>query len=213
VAAPGTSRRPRSGEGPPPADARRQAIVEAASRSIARHGIAGLRVQQVAAEAGVSVALLYYHYGDRNGLVKAAFEYASEQAPSTALRVAADSGSGYQTLETALLSELDDSPVVRDAAIVWGEVSARAAVDPDFRPIVAAITQAWAATVAEVIERGMGDGSIRDVGDPSALAQRVITLVDGLCVRWLAGALTLSEARELLRSALRDNLLPRELPS
>jgi AcrR family transcriptional regulator len=161
----------------------------------------------------VSVALLYYHYGDRNGLVKAAFEYASEQAPSTALRVAADSSSGYQTLETALLSELDDSPVVRDAAIVWGEVSARAAVDPDFRPIVATITQAWAATVAEVIERGMGDGSIRDVGDPSALAQRVITLVDGLCVRWLAGALTLSEARELLRSALRDNLLPRELPS
>jgi AcrR family transcriptional regulator len=213
VAAPRTSRRPRSVEASPASDERRQAIVEAAARSIARHGIAGLRVQQVAAEAGVSVALLYYHYGDRNGLVKAAFEYASEQAPSTALRVAADSRSGYQALETALLAELDDDPVVRDAAIVWGEVSARAAVDPDFRPIVATITRAWAVTVAGVIERGMGDGSIRDVGDPGALAQRVITLVDGLCVRWLAGALTLDEARELLRSALRDNLLPRRLPS
>lgn len=192
-----------------PSDGRRQAIVEAAARSIARHGIAGLRVQQVAAEAGVSVALLYYHYGDRTGLVKAAFEYASERAPSTALRVAADSGSGYQALEAALLAELDDEPVVRDAAIVWGEVSARAAVDPDFRPIVATITRAWAATVADVIERGMEDGSIRAVAASSEMAQRVITLVDGLCARWLAGALTLAEARELLRSALRDNLLPR----
>lgn len=211
AASPVTSRRPRSGEDPSPPDGRRQAIVEAAARSIARYGIAGLRVQQVAVEAGVSVALLYYHYGDRTGLVKAAFEYASEKAPSTALRVAADSRSGYQALEAALLAELDDEPAVRDAAIVWGEVSARAAVDSEFRPIVATITRAWAATVADVIERGMEDGSIRAVAGSSEMAQRVITLVDGLCARWLAGALTLAEARELLRSALRDNLLPRGL--
>lgn len=191
-------------------EGRRQAIVEAAARSIARDGIAGLRVQQIAAEAEVSVALIYYHYGDRNGLIKAAFEHASEQAPSTALRVAADSRRGYEVLEATMLAELDDDPAVRDAAIVWGEVSARAAVDPDLRPIVARITRDWAATVAGVIERGIADGSIRAVDEPGEIAQRVITLVDGLCVRWLAGALTLDEARRLLRGALRDVLHPEE---
>lgn len=187
---------------------RRQQIAEVAARSIARQGIDGLRVEQVAAELGVSVALLYYHYGDRNGLVKAAFEYASEQAPSTALRVVGDERPGYDVLVDALLAELDEDPAVRDAAIVWGEVSARAAVDPDLRASVNAITHEWAETVAAVIERGVADGSIRAMKDPLMLAQRLVILVDGLVGRWLAEALTLDEAREVLRCALREDLPP-----
>lgn len=190
-------------------DERRQRIAEAAARSISHRGIDGLRVEQIAAEVGVSVSLLYYHYGDRNGLIKAAFEFASEQAPSTALRVAADERCGYDTLVDALLSELDDDPTVREAAIVWGEVNARAAVDPDLRPNVNSITREWALTVARVIERGIADGSIREVEDTMMLAQRLVILVDGLCARWLSEALTTAEARALLMSALRDSLAPR----
>jgi AcrR family transcriptional regulator len=191
-------------------DSRRQAIIEAAARSIARYGIAGLRVEKVAAEAGVSVALLYYHFGERAGLVRAAFTYASEQAPSTALRIATDSRTGYEAVETALLMELDEQPRVRDAAVVWGEVSARAAFDEELRPAVRAVTSAWASTVAEAIARGLADNSIRSDVQPEEAAQILVTLVDGLCVRWLAGAMSLADARKLLRGAVRDRLLPRE---
>lgn len=189
-------------------DERRQRIAEAAARSISRRGIDGLRVERVASEVGVSVSLLYYHYGDRNGLIKAAFEYASEQAPSTALRVAGDQRPGYDVIVDALLSELDDDPDVREAAIVWGEVSARAAVDADLRPSVNSITREWAEAVAKVIERGIEDGSIREVEDTMMLAQRLVILVDGLCARWLSEALTTAEARILLMDALRNNLAP-----
>jgi AcrR family transcriptional regulator len=181
---------------------RRQRILAAAADAIARNGITGMRVEEVAAAAGVSTPLLYYHFGNRTGLVNAAFEYASEQAPSTSLRVASDTRSGYEALEDALLAELDDRASVRDYAIVWGDVSAAAVFDAELRPAVRRVTREWQATVAAAIERGIADGSIRDEVDPDAVAELLIVLVDGFCVRWLSDSLDLSRARALLGLAL-----------
>jgi len=199
-----------SGEEGPVASAegRREAILDAAAKAIAAGGMADLRVEQVAAEAGVSVALIYYHFGDRRGLAKAAFVLASERAPSTVLAVSSDPRSGFEALEAALMAELDDTQEVRDAAIVWGEAGARAAYDADFEPIVGEITGWWVDTVKATIARGVSDGSIRPDVDTEASAQLLVTLVDGLCIRWLAGALPLTSARRLLGQAIKDQLLP-----
>jgi len=187
---------------------RRTAILNAAAHAIAVRGIADLRVEQVAAEAGVSVALIYYHFGDRLGLARAAFGLASERAPSTELLIDSDDRTGFEALEAALMAELDDSQEVRDAAVVWGEAAARAAYDGEFQPVVGEITRSWVLTVKQAIGRGVDDGSIRADVDPEATAQILITLVDGLCIRWLAQALPLASAQELLRGAIRESLLP-----
>jgi len=68
------------------------------------------------------------------------------------------------------------------------------------------VTEAWSATVADAISRGKEDGSIRVGIDPKQAAEVLITLVDGLCNRWLAGAMERERARELLVAALRDTL-------
>lgn len=195
----------RQGEGPETGDGgarSRQAILAVAAGMIARHGIHGLRVERVAKEAGVSTALLYYHFGNRSGLVNAAFEYASELAPSTALRLASDDQSGYEAVAAALLAELDESPGVRDFSVVWGDVSANAVFEPELRPSVRTITRAWRMTVAETIDRGIKDGSIRSDVDPDEAAELLIVLVDGFCIRWLSGSLELERARQLLSKVL-----------
>lgn len=184
------------------ADNRRSRILAAAAHAIAHHGIAGMRVEDVAADAGVSTPLLYYHFGNRTGLVNAAFEFASDQAPSTSLRIASDTRTGYQALEDALLAELDDDAAVREYAIVWGDVSAAAVFDADLRPAVGRVTSEWQGTVAGAIERGIADGSIRGDVDPDPVAELLIVLVDGFCVRWLSDSLELDRARDLLRLAL-----------
>jgi AcrR family transcriptional regulator len=171
---------------------------------IARHGISGLRVEEVAAEAGVSTALLYYHFHSRAGLVEAAFEMASERAPSTALRVASDGRSGYEALEGALLAELDPKPSVRAYAIVWGEATTRAVFDDELRPRVRALTHAWGQTVAGAIARGIEDGSISADVVPEDAADVLIGLVDGFSARWLSGSLELERAQDLLRIAVRQ---------
>jgi AcrR family transcriptional regulator len=185
---------------------RREAILTAAARVIARSGVRGLRVEEVASEAGVSPPLLYYHFASRQGLIRAALERASDKAPSAALRADAGPASGYEAVEEALLAELDEERAVRDNAIVWGEVSATAVFEPELREDVKRVTEAWSGTVADAIRRGMEDGSIRAGIEPGQAAEVLITLVDGLCNRWLAGAMERQRARELLVATLHDTL-------
>jgi AcrR family transcriptional regulator len=191
-----------------PAD-RREAILVAAARVISQRGVRGLRVEEVASEAGVSPPLLYYHFASRQGLIRAALERASDKAPSATLRGSASDGDGYAALEAALLAELDDDRTVRDNAVVWGEVSASAVFEPELRDDVRRVTATWSAIVADAIRRGIEDGSIRPGIDPDQAAEILITLVDGLCNRWLAGAMERKRARELLVAGLRETLAAR----
>ncbi len=111
---------------------------------------------------------------------------------STALR-APSTESGYEAVSTALLNELSEDPEVRDNAIVWGEVSASAVFEPELREDVRHVAEAWSATVAEEIRRGLADGPVREGIDADQAAEVLIALVDGLCNRWLAGAMRWSE--------------------
>lgn len=186
--------------------ARREAILAAAARLISRHGVRGLRVEEVAAEAGVSAPLLYYHFTSRQGLIRAALGRAGDRAPSSALRDKSGAGDGYGAVRDALLAELSEDQPVRDNAVVWGEVSASAVFEPELRAEVARVTAEWKAVVATAIARGIEDGSIRADIDPEQVAELLTTLVDGLCNRWLGQTLTLERARELLAFAIERSL-------
>ena len=76
--------RPRDGN---PAETRRE-ILKAAEESFAAYGFAGATTRVVAARAGVNVATLHYHFGNKEGLYRAVIE----QAVSGALPVADGSG-------------------------------------------------------------------------------------------------------------------------
>jgi AcrR family transcriptional regulator len=201
-----TARRRRVNRPDPIERGNRGAIVRAAAKAIARSGVRGMRIEEVAADADVSPALLYYHFENRAGLVRAALEHASELAPSTALRERRSDGNGYERLEAALLRELDDEGEVREAAVVWGEVSASAVFDPELRDAVRRVNEEWRGHVTDGIRAGVEDGSIRSGVDADAVADTLISLIDGLCARWLAGALERERGRDLLRATLRETL-------
>lgn len=67
----GSDRRPRDPAG------RRQAIVEAAERVIARQGLGGLSHRRVAAEANVPVGSTTYYFNDLDALREAALAHAA----------------------------------------------------------------------------------------------------------------------------------------
>lgn len=150
----------------------------------------------------MSPPLLYYHFASRSGLIRAALEHASEQAPSTALRRSPTGKDGYTAVRTALMAELDDDRAIRENAVVWGEISASAVFEPALRDDVRRVSEEWCANVSEGIRRGTDDGSITIRSEPDEVAQILITLVDGLCARWLSGAIERERARELLGGAI-----------
>ncbi|HEX6037623.1 TetR/AcrR family transcriptional regulator [Longimicrobium sp.] len=61
-----------------PEEQRRGEILKAAYRVAARERLAGLTGRAVAAEAGVSSGLVFFHFGDRDGLLVALLEWLLE---------------------------------------------------------------------------------------------------------------------------------------
>lgn len=176
-------------------------ILEAAARVIARRGVRGLRVEELAAEAGVSTGLIYYHFKDRTGILRHTLEFINERAERyTAAR--AEGGaplSPREELDEALLLEFQDSPEVRENSTAWGELRASAVFDPALREDLARATLVWVQDVAGLL------GRVRPLVPAASLAaaaERLTALLEGLSMRWLSGGLSLEHARGLVREAV-----------
>ena len=65
--------------GRPSDQAKRQTIIEAASRRFFDEGFAATSIEQVAADAGVSKVTIYNHFGDKRALFTAAVELECEK--------------------------------------------------------------------------------------------------------------------------------------
>lgn len=179
--------------------------MEGAARVIARRGVRGLRVEELAVEAGVSTALIYYHFKDRAGILRATLEFINDRAGRyTTDRDPADPPLDAQgELEQTLLLEFQDDPAVRENSTAWGELRASAVFDPDLREDLAGATRVWIREVSELL------GQVRPMAPAAALssaAERLTALVEGLSSRWLSGSLPLTHARELMVSSINAEL-------
>ncbi|MFE3104075.1 TetR/AcrR family transcriptional regulator [Nocardia tengchongensis] len=180
---------------------RQTQILEAAIRVIAQDGVRGLRIEKLAAEAGVSTALIYYHFKDRAGVLHSALGFINDQAQRYTDDAFAHTNP-RAALEQMLLLELQNVPDVRNNSIAWGELRASAVFSDDLRDQLRATTQEWVDETATLIDRAREAGlAVRDV-NPTAAAERLTALVEGLSERWLSGSLSLERARELLSGAV-----------
>lgn len=177
---------------------RKERILAATCAVIARRGIEAFEVKDVAEVADVTPQLLYYHFRNRRDLIRAALEYAAEQAPSVNLLRHDSDLTGFEAVRNALLAEFDDEPRVRNLNLIWNEVAAIATQNPEFHADVAQVTSRWGEQVTIGVLRGIADGSIESELGPGDLAQVITCAVEGLSQRWLAGLISQDEARQNL---------------
>ncbi|MYT94778.1 TetR family transcriptional regulator [Streptomyces sp. SID8359] len=176
-------------------------ILEASARVIARRGVRGLRVEELAAEAGVSTALIYYHFKDRTGILLKTLEFINNRAERYTTHCDPDAGplSPREELDQTLLLELQDTTEVRENSSAWGELRASAVFDEVLREDLARATLVWIQEVAALL------GGVRPTApaaDLAAAAERLTALLEGLSMRWLSGTLRISHARTLMSEAI-----------
>ncbi|MEU5164197.1 helix-turn-helix domain-containing protein [Streptomyces sp. NPDC020875] len=180
-------------------------ILEAAARVIARRGVRGLRVEELAAEAGVSTALIYYHFKDRTGVLRRTLEFINDRAEryTTVLDPGTPPPTPREELERALLLEIQDEAEVRENSAAWGELRASAVFEEALREDLARATLVWVQEIAALL------GGVEPMAPAPALAasaERLTALLEGLSTRWLSGAIRTDHARELVRGAVAAEL-------
>ena len=182
---------------------RQKTILEAAAQCIARNGVRGLRVQDVANQAGVSTSLLYYHFKDREGLLAATLEHINGTASD--YRDAGPVGAtALERLEAHLLGEIQDVDQVWANSVAWNELRASAVFEPEIAGPLAQTTAVWNVDITALIEAAQTEDGLATNTDPRKAAIVLTALVEGLSGRWLTGELDAEEARELLRASIRS---------
>lgn len=173
----------------------RERILDACERTIAETGLRGFRMTAVAREAGVSIGLLSYHFGDRDGLLQAALNRVNE---GTTLRASRDphAVTPLAELESLLCSEFGEEPHVRAGSIVWNELRAAAVFAPAQAAALSSSTGSWQETVRILSAQAF------PARDASLVALVLTSLVEGLSGRWLTGQIGVDEAREAIHEAI-----------
>lgn len=181
---------------------RQLVILEAAARLVARRGVRGLRMEELAAEAGVSTGLLYYHFKDRSTLLRRTLEFVNERAGAYTDEPTPAGASPRERLERKLLLELQDRPKVVENSKAWGELRASALFEQELQDVLLVSTQGWNDEIAELITQVEDAGGEIDQEMCGAAAARLTTMVEGLSQRWLSGSMSLSDAQDLLRGGI-----------
>lgn len=178
---------------------KREAILQSSAHEIAQSGIRGMRVGTVAANAGVSTALLYYHFTDRAGLLDAALQYMTAQSQFYRSRLDAPGDTPWNRLLNHMAQEFQEDAVVRETTMAWNELRASSVYEPELRKSMSAATRVWREEISEAIREMQADGELAASLDPAAAALVLVALMEGLGGQWICGEITEIEAQSLIR--------------
>lgn len=186
----------------------RERILDAACDVIAEHGIDDVRIARIATLAGVSPALVHYHFATREALLAEALEHSFELLGD--FRTVAADSEGW-TAARKLGWMIDQSlpfPGMGDREwALWLELWSRAARQRELRAVAGRLYARYDAWIGEVVEEGVARGEVPPC-DARAVTQRLIAAIDGTGLRVLVDdpAMTLERARSLVVAGIAQAL-------
>jgi AcrR family transcriptional regulator len=186
----------------------RDRILAAAVGQIAREGIDGVRIARIAMDAGVSTALVHYHFASREALLAEALEYSYARAADVRIESDRPEGaSGAERLQSMIEQCLPSTPALQEDWVLWVELWLRAVRHPELRPVAEELYARLRGWFADEIQTGIRNGEFRRC-DPEEVADRTLALLDGFGVRTLIGDSTmpLERARRAVASSLARDL-------
>jgi AcrR family transcriptional regulator len=161
------------------ADVRREEILRAAAAVVGRQGFARTRAADVAAELGISTALVFYHFDSKERLLSEAFDLAAEEDLERLERAVTRNADATRRLRTVLRMYLPTGSGmgwVRDID-AWSE----GLFTPEIRDACRRLDARWRSALERVVVDGVQSGEFT-CDDPKAAALRIAVMLDGLAV-------------------------------
>ena len=166
----------------------RTRILAAAMRQIAERGYGGMRLADVAVDAGVSLGLVQHYFGTRTGLLQAAFETGTEVNLRRAREIAHGPGTPSERLTGLIRWGCADIDAADGSWEFWFEFWLAALREPELLLRNRAGDQGWQGAFRTVLSDGIADGSFAPDGTPEQVATKLVTLLDGTMLRRMLGS-------------------------
>ncbi|MFV2104096.1 TetR/AcrR family transcriptional regulator [Micromonospora sp. LOL_024] len=162
------------------AEIRLDALLRTACDVIAQRGLANTRTADVAQAAGVSQALVFYHFATKERLLAQAFAYAVEQDLARLDAVTRANTPPLTKLRRILRLY---TPAGRPTSwSMWIDGWSESLRTPELEKVSRKLDLRWRQDLATVISDGVREG-IFDCTDPAGAAWRISAVMDGLAVQ------------------------------
>ncbi len=177
-------------------------ILDAACRVIARDGWAGLRMNAVARQAGVSKALVHYYFSTRKELLRAAFGRSEDLANAGVDAELAGVDDPRARLEQYLLLVLDGRQVFAENRALWNEVWSGIRLNAEIRPDVEKRYSFWIDRLAELIDESREDAPAEGNAETRNAAWQLAASLDGIEGLMLLGLVPHETATQLVLQSI-----------
>lgn len=142
-------------------DLQREKFAEAAMALIARHGLEGLTMRAVAAEAGLSYGSLFHYFESKDELLKHAIRHSTSQQ-SRRINEVTSKYAGLTALEHLLCDDTIINESSRDAWMVWMTFQYKVALQESFAELHADLIEGWLARITQLLKHAQEAGEISD---------------------------------------------------
>lgn len=159
-------------------------IIRSTYRMMANLGSHRLTLLDIAAEAGVSKALILYHFGTKDALFHAAMQWALERTAARIRRRIEPTKTGAEAVTSLIDAVFVEAKANRDFYLFYLDLVEYAARVPRFGELSATLTEIINGLYAEIIEAGIRDGSFR-VKNADLAARHMRALIEGTFLQWM----------------------------
>jgi len=140
-------------------DMQRVKFAEAAMSLIAKHGLEGVTMRAVAAEAGLSYGSLFHYFNSKDELLMHAVRHTTS-LQTKRINEYTSHYAGLKALEHLLCDDSIISESSRDDWMVWLTFLYKAALQPSFAETYAELIDGWQARIVRLLEDAQQAGEI-----------------------------------------------------
>jgi len=200
---------PRTAPGPE----RRQQLIDATIRSIAKHGMSGTTMATITGFAGLSIGLVNFHFKNKETLLEETLRYLGEEHRDQ-WKKSYDKADLTPQAKLLAIVDADFHPRIcsRKKLAVWFGFYGEAANRAKYRDIMQEMDpERWEVSIG-LCREIIADGGYRGL-DPLEIADTLEGLYDGFCLNILIypGEFTRDDAKRRIRAYL-ASVFPRHFP-
>ena len=182
---------------------RREQIVRATIRCLARAGYAALTMKAVAREAGISQGILHYYFASKRAILVAALETVMADLDRRVADGERPAGNARERLRATIGGCLRLAEDDREFWVVFVEFWGEMMHDAELAAVNAALYRRLRRSLGAVVARGIREGRFRRV-DPEEAGAMILALLDGLSLQrtFDPGALALARVTRACEDAV-----------
>lgn len=179
--------------------ARRGQLKQAAKRAIAARGIEGVRIKDVAIEAGLSPQSVLYYYPELDTLIEEAIQHVVERFAERRRETADGIADPRAALVAMIKAGLPSGPDDEDLRITY-DAAGYFRDNPTLGALIRSMTARQVEVYRRVLELGQAQGAFRLADSSQCIARNLVALEDAYGLYMISGGEIAEEAFRMLLS-------------